>query len=202
MRPCRPVASQQIHAARKGTGDCPLRRQRRCRFLLTTTVRRFETYACPSCSIAHIAEAHCRLPAFPVTRGSLLPPGGRRVTGEIRLRGRRTRERDTPASLRDFLFSSTGSFGPREQLPVFKQKEANSTSTPEQISHDWEWRHGGKVDWVYLNTCSKRWLAGLPDLPGRVVPRCPNGAIREANRGWMKGKALQEAGAAWECGTA
>lgn len=40
--------------------------------------------------------------------------------------------------------------------------------------------------------------AGLPDLPGRVVPRWPNGAIREANRGWMKGKALQQAGAAWE----
>lgn len=30
--------------------------------------------------------------------------------------------------------------------------------------------------------------AGLPDLPGGVVPRCPNGAIREANRGWMKGR--------------
>lgn len=30
--------------------------------------------------------------------------------------------------------------------------------------------------------------------------RCPNGAIREANRGWMKGKALQEAGAAWDVG--
>lgn len=41
---------------------------------------------------------------------------------------------------------------------------------------------------------------GLPDLPGRVVPRCPNGAIREANRGWMKGKALQQACAAWDVG--
>lgn len=42
--------------------------------------------------------------------------------------------------------------------------------------------------------------AGLLDLPGRVVPRCPDGAIREANRGWMKGKALQQTGAAWEVG--
>lgn len=40
----------------------------------------------------------------------------------------------------------------------------------------------------------------LRGFPGRVVPRCPNGAIREANRGWMKGKALQQAGAAWDVG--
>lgn len=94
------------------------------------------------------------------------------------------------------LSSSTGGSGPKEAAPDF-QKERQIPRPRQDRSHTTGVEARARADWVSLDTCSKHWTARLP---GRVGARCPNGAIREANRGWMKGKALQEAGAAWDVG--
>jgi hypothetical protein len=101
MKPKDASASKPMWRKRGVKGwEGALRHQRRCRFLLTTTVRRFETSACPSCSIDHIAEARCRLPAFPVTRG--LSPASQRARMYWKTGGRRggrgARERDRPVT--------------------------------------------------------------------------------------------------------
>lgn len=194
MRPC---CLQQIHAAR--TRDCPLRRQRHCRYLLTTTVRRFETITCPSCSIAHIAEARCRLPAFPVTRGLPRQVAGRALGKWVEgKRGRGAQKEIRQLVYRTCCSRVLKALKTEDAAPDFQtERGANPTSTPEQVSHDWS---GGMDEGEPGLPSTPSRNAGLPDLPGRVVPRWPNGAIREANRGWMKGKALQQAGAAWDVG--
>lgn len=109
--------------------------------------------ACPSCSIVHIAEARCRLPAFPVARG--FHPASQRAGGYCKNGGEGGGAREVMRRIPRSLSSSTYSVDRGEMGPPGGFQDGEADTMHQDRSH-----MPGLVE-HRLHSCSKHLI--LPD---------------------------------------